>query len=331
MKRTAKARKKKQSISGQRQQREKEGEGAETGAGVSNIPVSQSSHKRAAISLADYLKHECDFRNVKSYQIEACCHYEYFRESAAMRKTCVLATCTDEIARSTLTFVLNKVGWKDAAEKNEAPPPWNSLDAAIKDELSRCVRRCVKLKNKHPTRHRPLLVQEFSPGHDPFEIERQLEGWKEKAYYDASLDRDYFFGLFRLDETYNETKAVRAFRALFLKRRARANRDLSTHGKTKGGGGGWRLWQARLNDLVVMRLWKRFPKDPLKRAEHVAEFTTAGFKGCKDYWDGGRAVDRIIGKAANEEISKARAKALKFFQSLFPGERPLSWQELESS
>jgi hypothetical protein len=39
--RTAKGGQKKQSISGQRQQREKEGAGAETGAGVSNIPVSQ--------------------------------------------------------------------------------------------------------------------------------------------------------------------------------------------------------------------------------------------------------------------------------------------------
>src|SRR5207249_3059502 len=97
---------------------------------------------------------------------EACCHYEYFRESRAMREARVLPTCTDQIARSTLSFVLIKAGWKDAAEKNEAPPPWNSLDVAIKQEVSRCVRRCVELENKHPRRHRPLLVQEFSPGHD---------------------------------------------------------------------------------------------------------------------------------------------------------------------
>jgi hypothetical protein len=118
----------KQSNLGQRQQREKEGAGAETGAGVPSIPVSQISHKKAAISRADRLKVECAFRNVKSYQIEACCHYEYFRESAAMRKTRVLPTCTDQIARSTLTFVLNKAGWMDAAEKDKAPLPWNSLD-----------------------------------------------------------------------------------------------------------------------------------------------------------------------------------------------------------
>jgi hypothetical protein len=51
-KRTAKGLPKKQSISGQWQQRQKQGAGAETGAGVSNIPVSQSSRKKAAINLA---------------------------------------------------------------------------------------------------------------------------------------------------------------------------------------------------------------------------------------------------------------------------------------
>ena len=48
----------KQSISGQRQQREKEGAGAETGAGVSNIPISQISHKKSGIS--DVLADETD-------------------------------------------------------------------------------------------------------------------------------------------------------------------------------------------------------------------------------------------------------------------------------
>ena len=46
-KRMAKGERKKQSISGQRRQREKAGEGAETGAGVSYIPVSQSPQTKA--------------------------------------------------------------------------------------------------------------------------------------------------------------------------------------------------------------------------------------------------------------------------------------------
>jgi hypothetical protein len=51
-KRTAKGGQEKQSISRQQQQREKEGAGAETGASVSNIPVSQTSDEKAAINPA---------------------------------------------------------------------------------------------------------------------------------------------------------------------------------------------------------------------------------------------------------------------------------------
>jgi hypothetical protein len=46
-KRMAKGERKKQSISGQRRRREKEGARAETGAGVSNIHVSEISHGKA--------------------------------------------------------------------------------------------------------------------------------------------------------------------------------------------------------------------------------------------------------------------------------------------
>jgi hypothetical protein len=110
------------------------------------LTLANFSMKEKQSKSVSAIKAECDFRNVKPYQIEACCHYEYFRESAVMRKTLVLPTCTDQIARSALTFVLNKTGWMDAAENNEAPPPWNSLDVEIKQEVSRCVRRCVELE-----------------------------------------------------------------------------------------------------------------------------------------------------------------------------------------
>jgi hypothetical protein len=50
--RTVKGGQKKQSISGHQQQREKEAAGAEMGAGVSNIPVSQSPRQKAAINPA---------------------------------------------------------------------------------------------------------------------------------------------------------------------------------------------------------------------------------------------------------------------------------------
>jgi len=322
LRRTVKGGQKKQSISGHQQQREKEAAGAEMGAGVSNIPVSQISHIKTAVSRADWLKDECDFRNVvKPSEVEACCYYEYLRESITVRRTRVLPTCKDQSARSTLTFALNKAGWKEAADKNEAPASWKSLDAEIKHDIARCVKRFLQDRSKHPRWHRPLLVQEFLLGHDPVELESQLEKWKKEAYYAASGERSYFFGLFRLDETYNETEAVRAFKAFFRKR----------YGKTKGGNR--ERSYAKLNDLVVMRLWKRFPDDPNKRVEYIAKFTTAGFKGCKEHSDQRRKaikaklgfVDQPMSNVAKVEMSSARAYAREFFQGLFPGEEPLSY------
>ena len=143
-------------------------------------------------------------------------------------------------------------------------------------------------------------------------------------YFPMEAGREYLFGLFRLDKTYNEPQAVEAFKAWFRE----------CYGKAKGGGNRAR-WRARLNNLIVMRLWKRFPKrkDAIKRVEHVAALTTANFKGCKDYCEERRKaiqaklgfVHEAVSKAANEEMSGAPADALKFFESLFPGEKPLSY------
>jgi hypothetical protein len=92
-KRTAKgAGKKKQSILASGSTAKKGAREAEMAAGGSSNPGLQSSHRKTAISRADVLKPECDFRDVAEYRIEAGCHYEYFRESAAMRKSCVLPT-----------------------------------------------------------------------------------------------------------------------------------------------------------------------------------------------------------------------------------------------
>jgi hypothetical protein len=82
-----------------------------------------------------------------------------------------------------------------------------------------------------------------------------------------------------------------------------------------------------------MRLWKHFPKKPTKRVQHIAKFIRIGFNGCKECWDehckAKKArlgfVDQRMSKAANEEMSRARANALKFFQSYFPGETPINY------
>ena len=112
----------------------------------------------------------------------------------------VLPVCEDQNARSTLTFALSKAGWMQAAKKNEAPPPWNSLNTETKTEISRCAKRCLQDRSDHPKWRPRLLVQEFLPGHDPVELKSQLEKWREKSCDAALVDRRYFFGLFRLDE-----------------------------------------------------------------------------------------------------------------------------------
>jgi len=160
------------------------------------------------------------------------------------------------------------------------------------------------------------------------QLAARVQIWRFKSFQPELLrrgqhsGRKHFYGIIRIDQTYNQTEAANGFKTW-----------LSEHyRKTKGGGPS--NWRAKLNDLVVMRLWHRFPrrKDAIKRVEHVANFTKAGFSGCKEFRDDHkrarrekREVERRLSAAANEEMSRARADALKFFQTLFRGEIPLSY------
>ena len=305
------------------------------------------------------LSSECDFREVHPKQLEACCFYEYLRESAALRHSfapvlrklvslrispeadgmievnpgnerlvsmilpdsgLALPEGVNQAAISGLTLALINAGWHEAAKKHQAPRSWNTLRSEGKMEIARCVQRCLQHRSKDFKWHPPLLVQEFLPFPDYDPAELQLEKWKKDAYDSAPLDREYFFGVFRLDEFYNEGEAVEAFKAWFRER----------YGKARGGNP---HWQAKLNDLVVMRLRKQFQRDKFKRVEYVAKFTTKGFKGCKEWWANHCSArkerrvldDQTLGTAVPEEISKACRDALKFFQTLFPGEKPLSY------
>src|SRR5437773_6877706 len=218
-----------------------------------------------------------------------------------------------------LVFPLRKAGF---------PKPWNTLEENAQKELITAIGEWEKERIKSCP---PIKIEDAVPERDLEREREQLAArfpmWRfkpsepELLRHWEQLQREYFFGFIRIDESYNETDAVKAFKKEFRKRWA----------KTRGGNRA--RWSAKLNDLVVMRFWKRFPDDPFKRVEPVAKFTTAGFKGCKECWDERRRekkaklgfVDRRMSKAANEEMSRARADALKFFQSLFPGEKPLSY------
>jgi hypothetical protein len=205
---------------------------------------------------------------------------------------------------------------KVALQRAGFPAPWKELSEVSRTEL---VSLLTGTKNLLP-----VVIEQGWPEFDYSEncwrvgllklSESSLFKGREHS------GRGYFFGFIRIDQDYSETEAVEAFRNEFRKR----------WGKRKGGGGA--KWQAKLNDLVVMRICKQFrDRDPIKRVEHVARLTTSGFAGCKKWCKERqkairekRYVERGISQAAHEETSHARAEACRFFQTLFPGEEPLN-------
>jgi hypothetical protein len=279
--------------------------------------------KRRQSGRADWLKVECDFGKVNSKQVEACCYYEYFRESAAMREAfkevrpMPLKGYRDEDGDyARLSFALRMAGF---------PVQWNQLNCDRRKELANVLAWRAKDKRKHP----PLVVSELPLEcfYHPDVQDEELKRWWEKAYVAASFSdaesfpyhdgHSYCYGLFRLDESYNETEAGEAFKTWFTKRRD----------KTKGGGRN--TWKAKLNNLVVMRIWNK-ERDQWKRLKLVAEL--CGYKGCKEElveyeWrcGQGRGPDEPMSSAAKVEMSSARSEARIFFQGLFPGEEPLSY------
>src|SRR5262249_33720707 len=168
----------------------------------------------------------------------------------------------------------------------------------------------------------PAPVWRLAPSHP--ELLRDLTEASEES-------GKYFFGFIRIDQGCNQTEAIKAFKKEFRKR----------WGKTKGGNRDW--WRAKLNDLVVMRLWKQFSnrKDAVKRVQHIVKFTIPdanreSFKGCKDYWKerqrqthAGRGLEPMSktpeGFRAKVEMTQARRDARTYFQTLFPSQEPLSY------
>jgi hypothetical protein len=293
--------------------------------------------KKSDLDGSDLTKNgSLDFRFLGSAspsEIEAACVYEYMRESQMLRDA-INAQTEDE--RKEKAHGLNTPFFLSFTEEQffrlmlalqtaGFPKPWKGLsDESSTQLISLVAKSTERTKRRDKKLCPPVIIEEGAAEYDlsenrwrlgqlePFELSL-FRGWEHSG-------RRYFFGFIRIDCSYNETETDEAFRAWF-KNHCR---------ETKGGGSP--KWQAKLNDLVVMRLSKRF-RDPIKRVEHVAKFTTAGFKGCKEWCDerfkAKRAklglVAQQMSKAANEEMSRARADALKFFQSLLPGERPLSY------
>jgi len=277
---------------------------------------------------------ECDFQGLSSEEIETVCTYEYMRESRTL-KDALNARTEDErkkisrelpsspffLSLTEAQFVRLMLALRTAG----FPKPWKRLSKKFQKQLVSLLAKSRKGMRGDKAMYPPVVIEDASPEFDHFENHwrvGQLEpfelslfkGWEHSG-------RRCFFGFIRIDEAYNETEAVEAFKKEFSKR----------WGKTKGGNR--EIWGARLKNLAVMRLRKRFPGrgylELYKRLNLVAEF--CGYKGCvteseayNERRSHGRG-DEPISKAAEAEMSSARIEARTFFQSLFPGEKPLSW------
>jgi hypothetical protein len=277
---------------------------------------------------------ECDFQGLSPEEIEAACLYEYMRESQILTDALNASTEDErkEKARGLktpffLTFTEKQfVRLMLTLRTAGFPSPWKALSKDSQTQLvSLLAGSTERTTGKDQELYPPVIIEQGAAEFDlsenswrvgqlePFELSL-FKAWEHSG-------RRCFFGFIRIDQAYNETEVVAAFKKEFGTRWER----------TKGGNR--ERWAAWLKNLVVMRLWKRFPgkgyRDLYKRLKLVAEF--CNYKGCVEEWAAyeerrqvGRG-DAPMSNAAKIEMSSARSEARTFFQSLFPGEEPLSF------
>lgn len=262
---------------------------------------------------------ECNFSALPREEIELAGMYEYWRESQPLREALRNRRLQMPPSfASDLSFGSVVLLWAEL-RKAGFPKPWNSLKKSAR-------RRLLGWHQETKQDQRAIVIEDITPYLD-------ADGKSGEPIWlldPLALRR----GFISVRGTCSEKKFIAAATAWF--------RDDPWRSKTRGGNPRSReSWQARLNDLVVMRLKNRFPKDPNKRVEHIVKFTIPGskgegFKGCKDYWKErqrqiheGRGVEPMSktpeGNKANVEMSQARRNARSFFQTLFPGEEPLNY------
>jgi hypothetical protein len=275
-----------------------------------------------------------DFRRLiasaSASNIEAACLYEYFRESEALRDALSGTKPLMSSFLSNLTLAqilrlrlsLEKAGFPKNAwikVKRESQERLTLLLAEWREEQMQGSQVPGEPERIPPT-YPPVVIEQAQ--FDLLAEEHDLPYyWPSNALepklFKTTAERRYFKGFIQIDEAYNETEAVRAFREWFRGR----------YPKTKSGGR--TKWRDRLRQLSVMRIWKCEP-DQWNRLQLVAEYCQ--YKGChkeasayKERCKHGHGDDPM-GNAAKAEMSAARTEALTFFKDLFPGEKPMSYR-----
>lgn len=222
-------------------------------------------------------KESLDFRDLFSSasqsELKAACLYEYMRESQALRDP--LNAETEETRTKGLSyglatrFFIRSFTVKQfgrlirALQTTGFPKPWQGLSDESRASLVSLLAKSTERNTRGDKELAPAVVIE--------EAAVELDHWGETVddWYHWRLEpsepnllqryeqsgRRYFFGFIRIDQAYNQTEAVEAFKAWFGQHRE----------KTKGGNR--ERWRARLNDLVVMRLCNQFPGEALPQGE----------------------------------------------------------------
>jgi len=234
--------------------------------------------------------------------LKAECLYEAMRASETLRKEKIPAGLSKALGHDKQKSVFF-FAWLWGAGY---PAPWEELDEDVRSKLVGLLYDCPLEPVIGRPRYPAVIIEQGLDEHEPTGV-----SFREKYHDDAC-----FLGTIRIDDAASENEAVAAFRTEFRRHCARKR------------GGGTPKWQAKLNDLRVLRISKRF-RDPVRRVQSIAKETTGGFKGCREWWKEHqkairekREVDSLISKTAGVEIRRARFRARAFFKKLSPGEEP---------
>jgi hypothetical protein len=280
------------------------------------------------------LEAECDFRGLPPEEVEAACKYEYLRESQTLRATISDPKKSVPGLLPGLTLFELLFRWMPALRTAGFPKPWKQLSKASKTQLVSLLAKSRKgMIRGDKALYPPVVIEEAS-------VEFDRSGETDDEYYHWRLEpfepnllrkweqapRNYFFGFIRIDEAYNQTEAVEAFKKEFKKQRLRERKQgfRERWPKAKSSKSRQRLMQ-----LAVMRIWKHKRKqwDRLKLVANLCSY-----KGCVEEAAEYKARcqpgygDEPMSDAAKVEMSSARKEARTFFQEHFSEfEEPLSW------
>jgi len=268
---------------------------------------------------------ECKFRRIPQREVETACKYEYMRESQSLiNKLTAGPKEREEQPRGALpTFaqdftVAEKYALVVALQKAGFPAPWNGLSQAHKNELALGIGGNDEEGEK---RNPPIMIEQVEVVRD-FDAEGVKDQNGDQDYcWRINPDspqivmgmeysqRDFFYGVIRIDDGYVQTKLLGAFKEWLKSRIPKSN-------PVNGN------FRPKLIRLAAMRIRHHFPRD--KRGDILVEATgKKTFVSAIGKTDSKGKTDSITDKV-DVGLSTDCTEALKYFRELFPAQEPRS-------